>query len=311
MADRQQDELRRPLGVYWALFFGLASFSLSPILVRFAAEGPALAIVSWRTMIAAAALAPFALIHSRKEMQSFTRRDFLLTGVAGILLGLHFVMWTESLYHTTIASASVLVTTSPIFLAVLGYIFLKERLSLGVNAAIFLAVIGAVLLGLGDIEKGEEGEARLLGNGMALAAALLFSIYLLFGRVLRQRTSWLAYVFPLYAVTAATVLVTAYLLNTPLLGYSPGFYMLCAGMAFGPQIIGHGSFNYGIRYIPAAILGVISLVEPVGASVLGYILFEEVPTTISLIGMFVTLSAIAFAILHRTRNRVDVVVRTD
>jgi drug/metabolite transporter (DMT)-like permease len=311
MAHRQQDESRRPLGVYWALFFGLASFSLSPILVRLAAEGPALAIVSWRTLIAAAALAPFAFVHSRKEIQSFTRRDFLLTGGAGILLGLHFVMWTESLYHTTVASASVLVTTSPIFLAVLGFIFLKERLSIGVNAAIVLAVIGAALLGLGDIGNGEEGDARLLGNSMALAASLLFSVYLLFGRVVRQSTSWLAYVFPLYTVTAATVLVTAFLLDTPLLGYSAGFYALCAGMAFGPQIVGHGSFNYGIRYIPAAILGVISLVEPVGASVLAYVLFEEVPTTMSLIGMLVTLSAIAFAIVHRSRNRVDVAVRTD
>lgn len=311
MAHTQQDDRRRPLSVYWALFFGLASFSLSAILVRLAAEGPALAIASWRTLIAAAVLAPFALVSSRKEMQAFTRSDFLLIGAAGILLGLHFVMWTESLYHTTVASASVLVTTSPIFLAILGYIFLKERLSILVNASIIIAVLGAAILGLGDMDNTDEGNARLLGNSLALAASLLFSIYLLFGRVVRRSTSWLAYVFPLYSVTALTVLITAFLLDTPLLGYSAGFYALCAGMAIGPQIVGHGSFNYGIRYIPAAILGLISLIEPVGASLLAYVLFEEIPSTLSVIGMCVTLSAIGFAIVSRRRDRLDVAVRTD
>ena len=309
--EQDEDERRRPVSVYLALLFGLATFSISAILVRLASEGPALAIVSWRTMIAATALAPFALMTSWTEMRAFTRRDYVLIGAAGVLLGLHFVSWTESLYHTTVASASVLVTTSPIFLAVLGYAFLKERLSFGMSAAIVLAVFGAALLGLGDVGAGEEGDARVLGNMLALTASLLFSIYLLFGRVVRRKTSWLAYVFPLYAVTAATVLVTAYLLDTPLFGFSAEFYVLCAAMALGPQIIGHGSFNYAIRYFPAAVLGLISLTEPVGASSLAYLMFGERPTTLALIGMLITLSAIAFAVLNRNRYGSDVPVRTD
>lgn len=311
MAHTEQDDRRRPVSVYLALVFGLVTFSFSAILVRLASEGPALAIVSWRTMIAAAALAPFALATSRTEIRAFTRRDGILIGAAGVLLGLHFVSWTESLYHTTVASASVLVTTSPIFLAILGYVFLKERLTLGMNVAIIVAVFGAALLGLGDVGAGEQGDARLLGNMLALTASLLFSIYLLFGRVVRRKTSWLAYVFPLYAVTAATVFVTAVLSDTPLFGYSNRFYALCAAMALGPQIIGHGSFNYAIRYFPAAVLGVISLTELVGASSLAYVLFGERPTPLALIGMIITLSAIAFAVLKRNRYGTNVPVQTD
>lgn len=295
---------RRPASVYWVLFFGLSSFSLSPILVRLAGEAPGMTIAVWRTLIATAALAPFGFARAVQEVREFERRDIWLIAVAGILLGLHFAAWIESLYHTTVASASVLVTTSPIFLAILGYVFLGERLSRQVNTAIVLAVVGAAMIGLGDL-SGQDGtaDAPLLGNGLALGASLVFSVYLLVGRVVRQKTSWLAYVFPLYAVAAATILVIALLLDTPLLGFSPTFYLLCAAMALGPQILGHGAFNYAVRYVPAAMLGLLSLVEPVGASLLAYVLFDELPGLVATAGMLVVLVAISFAILYRRRAR--------
>ncbi len=294
----------RPIFVFWALFFGLASFSLSPILVRLAGEAPGMTIAVWRTLMAVAMLSPIAFYRAADEMRAFDRRDLFLIAMAGILLGLHFVGWIESLYHTTVASASVLVTTSPIFLAILGYVFLGERLSKQVTVAIVLAVTGATLIGLGDL-SGHVGRASapLLGNALALSASLVFSIYLLVGRVVRQKTSWLAYVFPLYAVAAVTIFIIALVLETPLLGFRPTFYLLCAAMAFGPQLLGHGSLNYAVRYVPAAVLGLLSLVEPVGASILAYLLFDELPGVIAAIGMVVVLLAISFAILHRRRDR--------
>lgn len=300
----RHDEARRPTSVYWALFVGLSSFSLSPILVRLAGEAPGLTIAVWRTLIAAAVLMPFGLHRARTEMRAFDRRDLLLITVAGILLGLHFVAWIESLYHTTVASASVLVTTSPIFLAVLGYIFLGERLSKQVTIAIVLAVGGAAMIGLGDLsESAGSAGAPILGNTLALTASLVFSVYLLVGRVVRRKTSWLAYVFPLYTVAGLTTFVIALLLDAPLLGFRPTFYLLCAAMALGPQVVGHGSFNYAVRYIPAAMLGLLSLVEPVGASILAYVLFDELPGAVATVGMTVVLVAVTFSILYRRRRR--------
>jgi drug/metabolite transporter (DMT)-like permease len=305
------DDEHRPTSVYWVLLVGLITFSLSPILVRLAGEAPGLTIAVWRTLIAAAVLMPFALIRARGEIMALDRRDLLLIAAAGILLGLHFVGWIESLYHTTVASASVLVTTSPIFLALLGYVFLGERISKPVGAAIGLAVVGASLIGLGDLSASTgtrvAGEP-LLGNALALAASLVFSVYLLVGRVVRQKTSWLAYVFPLYAVAGMTALVIALLLETPLLGFRPGFYVLCAAMALGPQLLGHGSFNYAVRYIAAAMLGLLSLVEPVGASLLAYLLFGERPGVLAASGMVVVLVAISFAILQGRRTSASVPV---
>lgn len=311
MSSTKQEAGTRPTSVYWALFFGLLSFSISPILVKLAAEGPGMAIATWRTLIAVAVLAPFALLRSRGEIASFSGRDLLMIGTAGVLLGFHFVSWIESLYRTSVASASILVTTSPIFLAILGYVFLKERLSTPVSVSIVLAVFGAALLGLGDVGASSTGDAPLVGNSLALSASLLFSIYLLFGRVVRRKTSWLAYVFPLYAVTALTILITALILRTPLGGYSAEFYLLCAAMALGPQVLGHGSFNFAIRYFPAAMLGLISLVEPVGASIIAYFVLGEMPTPLSLLGMIVVLAAISFAIVSRNRKKVQHAVQTD
>ena len=305
MAVEVDQQEGRPAAVFWALLIGLSTFSFSPILVRFAQDAPGMTIAVWRTVIATVALAPFALLRARKEMHAFNRRDYVMIGGGGIFLGLHFSTWIESLYHTSVASASVLVTTSPIFLAVLGYLFLKERLSPQVNLAIVLAVVGAALIGFGDLADA-GGSDPLFGNSLALGSALLFSVYILVGRVARRKTSWIAYVFPLYTMTALTILVIALVLDTPLFGFSPGFYALCAAMAIGPQIIGHGSFNYAVRYVPAAMLGLLSLIEPIGASILAYILFDEIPTVLAIGGMFIVLSAISFAVLYRRRRAVDV-----
>lgn len=286
---------------YGALGLGILSFTLSPILVRLAAEAPGLTLAVWRTGLACAVLAPFAAARIGPAVRRFTRRDAALILAAGVLLGLHFIGWIESLYHTSVASASVLVTTNPLFVAVLGFMLLGERLSAPTAAAIGVAVGGAALIGVSDLDPAAAGPAPLWGNGLALGAALLVSLYLLIGRVVRQRVSWLAYVFPLYCVTAATTLAVALARGAPLFGFDLKIYLLCAAMALGPQIIGHGSFNYALQAMPAAIVGMLALLEPVGASLLAYWLFGEAPSGWAIAGMLMVLAAVSAVTLIRRR----------
>ncbi len=292
----------RPTAVYLVLALGVVSFAFSPILVRFADEAPGVAIAVWRTGFSVLLLAPVALKRIGPAVRRFTRRDVALIAGAGVFLGLHFILWITSLYHTSVASASVLVTMSPLFLAVLGYLLLGERLSARTTVAIVLAVGGAVLIGWGDAAGSSPAPRPLLGNALALGAALLVSVYLLIGRVVRQRTDWLAYVFPLYAVAALTTLVVALLQQVPLFTYEPAFYGLCLLMALGPQIVGHGAFNYALQYFPAALVGMLALSEPVGASVLAYLLFDEVPGAWAVAGMVVVLIAVAGVVWFRRRG---------
>ncbi len=288
----------RPAFVYVAVAVGVISFTFSPILVRWADEAPGMAIAVWRTVFAALLLAPAAWRRIGPAVRAFSRRDVALIGAAGVFLGLHFITWIESLYFTTVASASVLVTTSPIFLVVLGYWFLDEQLSWPTIGAIGISVAGAALIGWGDMRGIGVGPAPLWGNGLAITASLLVSLYLLIGRHVRQQVPWLAYVFPLYAVTALTTLVAAWGQGVPLFGYDWGFYGLCALMAIGPQILGHGSFNYALQYFPAALVGMLALLEPVGASALAYGLFGEVPTLLAITGMLVVLGAVAVVVRY-------------
>ena len=284
-----------PFRVFPILAVGLLCFSFSPILVRFADEAPGLAVAVWRTVFAVILLAPIALPKIGDEVRQFSRREWALIITAGVLLGLHFVAWIESLYHTTVASASVLVTTSPIFIALLGFVFLHERLKRATVFGIGMGVAGAVLIGWGDAQGPAVASNPLLGNSLALGASFVFAIYLLIGRVVRQRYSWLAYVFPLYVVVALTALVMAMVLQTPLWGYDWVFFGLCVLMALGPSIAGHGSFNYAVRYLPAALLGLLGLMEPVLASLAAYALFDEVPTMMAIGGMVLVLIGVTVA----------------
>jgi len=291
-----------PTRVYVLLTLGVLSFTLAPILVRWAGDVPGLAIAVWRTVTAASVLLPVAVGRRiDEEISRFSGRDVLLILGSGVFLGLHFIAWIESLYHTTVASASVFVTSSPIILAGLGYIMLGERLSRTTVGAILVAVGGAAVIGWADAGKVNLGKGALWGNSLALGAAVLVSMYLLIGRVVRQKVSWLAYVTPLYTVAAGTALVTAWIKGVPLLGYTWGFYGLCVGLALGPQVLGHGSFNYALQYVSAAIVGMLALLEPVGASVLAYFLFGEVPPATSIGGMIVVLAAVALVVRRRNR----------
>lgn len=280
-----------PVRVYWALGAGMLAISFSPILVRLAASAPGPTLAFWRTVLAALFLLPLAARTAWSDWRKHTRSSQFLTVVAGFLLGLHFIAWIESLYHTSVASASILFTTNPLFIAGIGYLVLNERLSRPTIVAIVVSVFGAALIGWGDTTDIQFPSA-LKGNSLALSAAILFAIYLLISRATRQTSDWLAYVFPLYTVVAVTV--AAYVAITKVEVFAVGWdiYVLCALMALGPQIMGHGSLNYAVRFIPAAILGLLGLVEPVLATLWAWLLFGEVPSLITALGMAIVLGAL-------------------
>lgn len=289
-----------PASAVWALAAGMLSFGLSPILVRFATDAPGLALAVWRTVFAALILAPYALPKIGPEVRAFSRRDWALIGAAGVFVGLHFIAWIEALYWTSVASVSVLVTTSPLFIALLGFVFLRERLDRRTVAAILVAVAGAAMIGLGD-PGGESFPRAWVGNVLALTAALLVAVYLLIGRAVRQRTSFLAYLFPLYTATALTCLAVALVRGVPLAQPWP-ILALCFAMGLISSVIGHGSINYAVKFFPAAVLGLLTLAEPIIASGIAFVLFAEVPGPVALVGMAVVLSSLVVVFLPRLRG---------
>ena len=280
-----------PRRVYWILAAGLLAISFSPILVRVADEAPPSVVAVWRTLLSVLFLLPFAMRRSLASWRTHDAKAWTLIALAGVLLGFHFVAWIASIHFTSVASASVLFTTNPLIIALLGFVLLGERLKRPIVVAILVSVAGASMIGFGDMSQQTFPDATL-GNGLAVSAAALFAGYLLVGRVARQTSDWLAYVFPLYVVVVVTTVVFALVEGVTLTGYSWVVYVACALMALGPQILGHGSLNYAVRYIPAAVLGLLGLVEPVLSTVWAWMLFGEVPSALSLGGMVLILASL-------------------
>ncbi len=246
----------------------------------------------------ALALAPVALGPRRAELAALGRRDWALALGAGVVLGLHFMAWILSVQLTSIASAAVLVTTSPLFIAVLGAVFLHERPSRRTAAAIGVAVVGAALLGLSEGTGAATYPAPALGNAVALGAAVLVSVYLLLGRAVRQRASFVAYFWPVNLAAAATCVVGCWVAGAPLALPLP-IAGLALAMGLGPGLLGHGSFANALGYLPAALLGLLALSEPVLASAVAAVWFGEVPSALGMVGVAIVLAAIAAVVSVR------------
>jgi drug/metabolite transporter (DMT)-like permease len=283
----------QPAWVLPLVLSGVLCFAVSAILVRYASAAPGLAVAALRTSIAIVILAPVGIPATIRAWRGLGARDVGLIVIAGALLGVHFVVWISSIYYTSVASAAVLVATGPIFMGVFGFLFLGEKLSRRTTVAIVVAVAGSVILGLADSESHAPIDGKpMLGNALALFAAVLWALYLLIGRVVRRRVDWLPYVFPLYVVAGVTTLAFAIGSGTPLDGYPTIVYVMCLAMALLPQILGHGSFNYAVKFYPAAFLGLVSLLEPIGAAALGLFLFHERPGPMAYVGMALILVAV-------------------
>ena len=283
------------------LAVGLASFASSSILVRLAGgEVPPATVLALRTLFAAVLLAPFGAPAAWRERAGFAGRKGALLVAAALCLSLHFGLWIAGVYLTSVASATVLVNTTPLFLAAAALFVFRERTPRKTLVAVALGFGGAVLIGVGDAGGRGAGPDPLAGNVLSLAAALAMAGYLTAGGRLRQGLSWRAYVAPLYALVALVAVGAALATGAPLLGLSAQTYLLCLGMALGPQLLGHGSINYALKYVSPVVLSLLALLEPVGASLLAWGLFGEVPPPLALAGMALTLGGVALALTPAT-----------
>lgn len=282
------------------LVVGLASFGFAPIIVKFATAHSALLITAIRTVSAFLLLIPFYIYTRKKQNLAPLNKDGLLVFLSGFSLGIHFMLWIGSLYYTSVASASILVTIHPIILIVAERVLYKIRFASTVWIGVFVAFLGSVLLGYSDSSLESGYEDPLLGNMMAFTAALVFAIYFLIGRRVRQDRTWIGYVFPVYGYAALTSMVV-YLLVEGVPADIP-FPALFAGLclAAGPQIVGHGSLNYAIKFISPTLLSTLILIEPIFATILAFFFFGEWPVLLSFAAIFITMAGVALTWKKKT-----------
>ena len=257
---------------------GVVAISTSPILIRMAAV-PALALAFWRCLAGAAVLAPFA---RRGRAGGLARGDLALLGTAGVFLAAHFALWNASLALTSVGAATTLVSCTPLFVGI-GARFLGEAPGRRTWAGIALATVGAVVIGVSDALAGPvagaqaTGTSGLLGDVLAFAGAAAVAVYLLIGRVMRQRLPVSTYAASVYGTAAAVLLPACLLTGSSLGGYAAGSWLAVAGVVIGPQLLGHTVFNSLLTSVSATVVSVVLLIEPVGATALAWLLFHELP----------------------------------
>ncbi len=286
---------------YLVLAVGILAVSSSAFLITFARdEGmPAVAIAALRLTMASLVLAPITLARSRDELRRLAPRDLAFAAVAGIFLALHFAFWISSLDYTSVMSSIVFVSTNPFFVALASFLLLRESLQRGTMIGIVIAMVGGTLIGMADL--GSAGAESLQGDALALAGAVAVTGYLLIGRRLRARFSLLPYISLVYSTAAIVLLAMAWAMGTPLLDYTPKAYVLVILLATGPQLIGHSSYNWALKFLSATFITVTILAEPIAASLLAIPILGQIPDPIKIVGGALILIGIYFAARAETR----------
>lgn len=273
-----------------ALFVGVVSVGAAAILVRLADAHP-LTTTFLRLAIGGAVLTLMAVVSRRALPRGPELRRAL---GAGVLLAAHFALWIASLSLTSVTASVVLVCLQPVFVAVLGRVFLGESVAKDVAAGIAIALVGAVVLASDGAGSNEGG---FVGDVLALAGAVAIALYVLVLR--KQRGDVLATSAVVTSTAAVVALPLCLLWQAPLWPSSSTQGWWLVALAIGPQVIGHTALNAALKRLPAAVVSGSILGEPVIASGLAFVVLDEQPGWRTAVGALITLVGLVLLLRRR------------
>ena len=276
------------------VILGVLGASFSAIFVRFA-TAPSVVLVVYRMLFAVIVLFPFLLLKHREELKQLTRRDFFLCVCSGCFLGLHFLMYFESLRYTDVASSVTLVDMEVFFVALGARFLTGERISRKGWAGIVAVFLGSVIITLGGARGGSD---PLRGDLLALVGAFFVACYTMLGKISRSRLSTTVYTTIVYAAGTLTVLVAALWQKVPLIGYGNRNLLCGLGLAVFCTLLGHSIFSWALKYETAAFISAAKLLEPVYSSILAVFLFQEILTLQTGIGAVIIIGGIWYYVCH-------------
>ncbi len=292
----------------FAILVAILAVSTASIFIRFAQNdgAPSLVIAALRLTFATLILAPIALTKHLEEIKRFTLNEILLGVFSGIFLAVHFATWISSLEYTSVASSVVFVSTGPLWVALLSPLLLKEHLARTAIFGLGLSLAGGTIIGLSDacvwdaglscpaLQDVMQGRA-MWGNFLSLLGALTVTGYLIIGRKLRSRVSLVPYIFMVYGMAAIALIVIMFVSGNSPFGFAPKTYGWIFLLAALPQLIGHSTYNWALKYLPAALVAVMTLGEPIGSAILAFFILNETPTLATLFGGALILAGIYLA----------------
>jgi drug/metabolite transporter (DMT)-like permease len=306
---------RKSIPPHLGLTVGVLASSTAAILIRFAQrDAPSLVIAAYRLTFASLILLPIVLLSERQELKKFNRKRLILTAGAGFFLAIHFATWITSLEYTSVASSVVLVSTSPLFVAIFSPLLLGESIHKRLRLGLLLSLFGTVIVGLGDVCQYKAGlqcpsietflsAQALKGDLLAFLGAIAGAGYMMIGRRVRAKIALLPYISVAYSFSALVLIGIVLIMHVEVFNYAGTTFLWFFLLALFPQLIGHSSINWALRFLPAAYVSVTLLGEPIASTVWAYLFFRERPSGLIFIGAIFVLIGIGIASLPQpTRN---------
>jgi drug/metabolite transporter (DMT)-like permease len=285
------NKLQITINPIFILTIGIFGVSTGAIFARLA-DAPALVTAAYRLGLAALIIVPLAAWKARDELRNLSLREYKLAVLSGFFLALHFASWISSLDYTAIANSVVLVNTIPLWVGLLTPLIANDRLSKATIISIIVSVIGGGIIGFGDFATGSQA---LLGDLLAIIGAICAAVYLLLGRNLRPKLSLISYIAICYGSAALFLWLAVIALQLPVSGYNTQTFAAFWAMALVSQIIGHSSYNWALKWFSTGFVAVALLGEPIGSTIMAYLIFAEGLTWSKFIGGLFILSAIYMA----------------
>jgi drug/metabolite transporter (DMT)-like permease len=270
------------------LVLALVGISFAGPLVRLSGAHP-LTIAIWRLAFSLVIISVFLVATgSWRQWKRLDAKGVIVAVIAGTMLAVHFWTWNASINLTTVAASVVLVNLQPAIVAVPSVLWLKELPTRRQWLGIAIAMLGALIIALPDFRQTAVTAARnpLLGDLLAFTGAITAAIYFVIGRRLRGTLDLWPYVSLVYGSCLVVLIGFALAVHAPIGGQPPREMAIFAALAIGPMLFGHTGLNWALKYLPAYLVNLTLLGEPVGATILAAVLpgIRELPTPITLAG---------------------------
>jgi drug/metabolite transporter (DMT)-like permease len=295
-----------------ALVVAVLSVSSSAPLIAYAAA-PALAVAFWRNGLAFTVLTPISLGPRRAEVRSLRRSGGLACVLAGVALAVHFSTWMPSVQLGSVATATALVATQPVWQGLLALLGRRGNRLLGLGgggsgaaptplgwAGIALSVAGVAWAT--GVDVGVSRQA-VLADALAVAGAIAAAFYTAYGERARTTISTTTYTWACYGTCGVLLLVVCLVAKVPLTGYDTGTWAAILALVVGAQLLGHSMFNYALQRVSATTVSVLILLEVPGAALLAWLWLGQAPRAAALPGLALLVAGVAVVILANGRSR--------
>lgn len=263
--------------IYFLLIVGVIVISTSGILISLSTAAP-LIIAFYRMFFSVLVMTPFVLFRYKNQLGHFFNIKLVLVGA---FLAVHFFLWNTAFEYTSIANAVIFIALQPLFTYLLEYFFAKEDLRTGIISGIIFALLGSIIISIGDMNT---LFTKVWGDLLAIAAAFFAAAYLFTGRSIRRELEYLPFLYIIYTYACLFLGLMSLITRQSFSGFGNYNYLYFIGLALGPTLIGHSILNYSVRKVPATIVSLSILLEPVLTTVFAWILLGQGITWMTMVG---------------------------